>query len=286
MKILLTGADGFTGLSFTKAALAEGHEVIPLLADLREPQKLKEEILISQPEALVHLAAISFVGHENESELYNVNVIGTVNLLNALIALPAKPQKVLLVSSANVYGNTPNSPIDELQALSPANHYAVSKVAMELMAANFRHEFPIVVTRPFNYTGPGQAINFLIPKLVHHFKAKLPVIELGNLNVEREFNDVRMVCEAYLALLKLPIEHGHLEVFNICSGQTYALQDVIQLLTEITGHSLEVKVNPAFVRPNEVKTLIGSANRLKTVLPEWQTISLHETLAWMLQSRA
>ena len=134
MKILLTGADGFTGLSFTKAAQAEGHEVIPLLADLREPLKLKEEILISQPEAVVHLAAISFVGHENEAELYNVNVIGTVNLLNALMALPQKPQKVLLASSANVYGNSPNSPMDELELLSPANHYAVSKVAMELMA--------------------------------------------------------------------------------------------------------------------------------------------------------
>ena len=284
MKILLTGADGFTGLSFTKAAQAEGHEVIPLLADLREPLKLKEEILVSQPEALVHLAAISFVGHENEAELYNVNVIGTVNLLNALMALPVKPQKVLLVSSANVYGNTPNSPIDELQALSPANHYAVSKVAMELMAANFSHEFPIVVTRPFNYTGPDQAINFVIPKLVHHFKAKLPVIELGNLNIEREFNDVRMVCKAYLALLKLPAERGHLEVFNICSGQTYSLQEVIQLLTENTGHSLEVKVNPAFVRRHEVHQLCGNSAKLSHAIGPLRAYALRDTLQTMLEA--
>jgi nucleoside-diphosphate-sugar epimerase len=230
------------------------------------------------------LAAISFVGHENEAELYNVNVVGTVNLLNALMALPSKPQKVLLASSANVYGNSPNSPIDELQMLAPANHYAVSKVAMELMAANFSHELPIVVTRPFNYTGPGQAINFVIPKLVHHFKAKLPVIELGNLNVEREFNDVRMVCEAYLALLKLPTERGHLEVFNICSGQTYALQEVIQLLTEITGHSLEVKVNTAFVRRHEVHQLCGNSAKLSHAIGPLSAYTFRDTLQTMLKA--
>jgi nucleoside-diphosphate-sugar epimerase len=143
---------------------------------------------------------------------------------------------------------------------------------------------PIVVTRPFNYTGPGQAINFVIPKLVHHFKAKLPVIELGNLNVEREFNDVRMVCEAYLALLKLPTERGHLEVFNICSGQTYALQEVIQLLTEITGHSLEVKVNPAFVRRHEVHQLCGNSAKLSHAIGPLSAYTFRDTLQTMLKA--
>ena len=76
------------------------------------------------------------------------------------------------------------------------------------------------------------------------------------------------------------------QVFNVCSGQATSLQQVLAMVEELAGYSMEVKVNPAFVRPNEVKTLIGSADRLKTVLPEWQTISLHETLAWMLRSRA
>jgi GDP-6-deoxy-D-talose 4-dehydrogenase len=279
MKILLTGAAGFTGHFFKLAAEAAGHKVVALQSDLTDKVAVAAEVQQAAPDAVVHLAAISFVGHADDSAFYGVNVVGTMNLLAGLTALPVTPRKVLLASSANVYGNCDASPITEKQYAAPVNHYAMSKLAMEHMARTYLDRLPLVFSRPFNYTGSGQAPNFLIPKLVTHFAQRAAAIELGNLHVEREFNDVRMVCDAYLSLL----HHGVSgEVYNVCSGQPYTLQHVIGLLSEMTGHSMDVRINPAFVRANEVHCLCGSPEKLLActgVLPEYR---LRDTLVWML----
>ena len=279
MKILLTGAAGFTGLFFKQQAEAAGHTVWPLAANLTDKAAVAAEVAQAAPEAVVHLAAISFVGHADDTAFYAVNVLGTMNLLSAMAALPVAPTKVLLASSANVYGNCDAPPITEAQAPAPVNHYATSKLAMEHMALTYADRLPIVITRPFNYTGPGQAPQFLIPKLVSHFARRASRIELGNLHVEREFNDVRMVCEAYLRLLAQG-QPG--QIYNVCSGQPYTLQHVINTLERITGHTMAVDVNPAFVRANEVHRLCGSPDKLHAAvgpLGEW---GLEDTLRWML----
>lgn len=281
MKILLTGAAGFTGRFFKSAAEAKGHQVWPLLANLTDKAAVASEVQQVQPDAVVHLAAISFVGHADDTAFYGVNVVGTMNLLDGLAALPVKPSKVLLASSANVYGNCDASPITEVQPASPVNHYAMSKLAMEHMARTYLDRLPIVITRPFNYTGPGQASNFLIPKLVDHFVRRAPAIELGNLQVEREFNDVRMVCNAYLTLLDKG-QDG--EIYNVCSGRPYSLQYVIDTLTMITRHPMAVKVNSAFVRSNEVHSLCGSAQKLTECVGSLVQSDLQDTLKWMLAS--
>ena len=263
MRILLTGADGFTGRFFSAQAVASGYEVLPLLADLTDCDALQKQVLQNAPDVVVHLAAISFVGHADDNAFYAVNVVGTTNLLAALAALPKRPRQVLLASSANIYGNSEASPITEDQPPAPVNHYAMSKLAMEHMARTYADRLPLVITRPFNYTGPGQDLNFVIPKLVEHFARRAPSISLGNLQVEREFNDVRMVCRAYLQLL----QHGEPDqTYNVCSGRPYALQYVIDELTRITGHHIKVEVNPAFVRANEVHRLCGSPAKLQALL--------------------
>lgn len=263
MKILLTGANGFTGRPFTQLAMAAGHTVEPLQSDLTHPVALQQQVLASAPDAVVHLAAISFVGHADGNAFYAVNVIGTTNLLAALVQLPKRPHRVLLASSANIYGNCTQSPIAEDQPPAPVNHYAMSKLAMEHMARTYADRLPLLITRPFNYTGPGQDVNFVIPKLVEHFAQRAPSIALGNLDVEREFNDAQMVCGAYLQLL----QHGVPgEVYNVCSGQPYTLQHVINTLVRITGHQIKVQVNPAFVRANEVHYLCGSPAKLQALL--------------------
>jgi nucleoside-diphosphate-sugar epimerase len=120
----------------------------------------------------------------------------------------------------------------------------------------------------------------LIPKLVSHFAQRAPAIELGNLNVEREFNDVRMVCDAYLALLTQGVSG---EVYNVCSGQPYTLHHMIGLLSEMTGHTIDVHVNPAFVRANEVHRLCGSPNKLLAYTGGLPNYRLRDTLQWMLE---
>jgi len=262
-------------------ARSAGHEVITLQSDVTDGEFLRCEVGKAAPDAVVHLAAISFVGHAHEKAFYDVNVIGTMNLLEALVQLPQVPSSVLLASSANVYGNCKNSPIDENQMPAPVNHYAMSKLAMEYMARNFADRLPMVITRPFNYTGLGQASNFIIPKLVEHFFRRASVIELGNLHVEREFNDVQMVCSAFLQLL----QHGEPgETYNVCSGQAYTLQYVIDTLSSLTGHEIKVDVNPAFVRAGEVNRLCGNPSKIHELLNSKGACLNHPPLEKILKS--
>lgn len=280
MKILLTGAGGFTGRHFEAIAKAGGHEIIALKADLMDSISLANEVAAVNPEAVIHLAGISFVGNKDDSAFYAVNVVGTTHLLSALAALPTPPQKVLLASSANVYGNCQASPIQEYQLPEPVNHYAMSKLAMEYMARLWIDRLPIVIARPFNYTGVGQAPQFLLPKIVDHFRRRERVIELGNLDVERDFSDVRMVANAYRRLIELAPAG---EVFNVCSGEACSLKDVLSMMAEIAGYEIEVKINPTFVRANELKRLQGSCKKLESVIGPVERISLHETLCWMFE---
>lgn len=279
MKILLTGSAGFTGRFFQKAAIAAGHEIIALDADLTDKAAVATQVARIEPDAVVHLAGISFVGHADDAAFYSVNVVGTTHLLSALVELQNPLKKVLLASSANVYGNCEASPISERQEPAPMNHYATSKLAMEHMARTYIDRLPIVMTRPFNYTGPGQAPQFLLPKLVSHFATRAKSIELGNLNVEREFNDVRMVCDAYLSLLNKG-EPG--ETYNVCSENPFTLEHVLKMLTTLTNHRLQVDVNPDFVRANEVHRLCGSPDKLLHCTGSLPVYKLEETLAWML----
>ncbi|MDO8457026.1 MAG: GDP-mannose 4,6-dehydratase [Burkholderiaceae bacterium] len=281
MRILVTGADGFTGLHFVQQARAAGHDIVELTANLTDRAAIKSQVELAAPQAVVHLAGISFVGHDKPSAFYDVNVIGTLYLLDALQDLAEPPSRILLASSANVYGNCDQSPIAETQTPAPVNHYAMSKLAMEYLAKTYADRLPLFFVRPFNYTGPGQAASFVIPKLVAHFQRRAATVELGNLHVEREYNDVRMVCEVYLKLLER-VHTG--ETYNICTGQTHTLGHVIDLLTELTGHHIEVLVDPSFVRANEIHRLCGSPDKLIQTLGALPSVALRDTLHWMLAS--
>ena len=219
------------------------------------------------------------MGHADPLAFYQVNVLGTMNLLNALTALPIKPQCVLISSSANVYGNCLQSPIQETQPLAPVNHYASSKMAMEHMAKTQSQQLPLVFTRPFNYTGAGQTTDFLVPKLVDHFVRKADRIALGNLNVEREFNDVRMVCEAYLKLLAVG-EPG--QTYNICTGKTHTLRQLIESLERLTAHTMTIETRQDLVRANEVHRLCGNPEKLQAAIGKPSEFALIDTLKWML----
>jgi nucleoside-diphosphate-sugar epimerase len=279
--MLVTGADGFTGVHFVKQAHEAGYEVFEFNANLTDPQAVQALVNDAAPDVAVHLAAISFVGHDKASAFYDVNVIGTLNLLDALLKLPNPPKRVLLASSANVYGNCEQSPISESQMPAPINHYAMSKLAMEHLAKSYADRLPLFFVRPFNYTGPGQVELFVIPKLVAHFKRRATTVELGNLTVEREYNDVRMVTQAYLKLLDKAMDG---QTYNICSGKTYTLHQVIKTLVELTGHQIKVVVNPAFVRDNELHRLCGDASKLDKTIGAADSIALKDTLRWMLDS--
>ncbi|OSM99356.1 GDP-mannose 4,6 dehydratase [Lonsdalea britannica] len=249
--------------------------------DLLDLDALSNAIDQIAPDVVVHLAAIAFVGHGDVNAFYNVNLLGTRNLLQALHSSGRQFDAILLASSANVYGNSTEGTLSENTQVNPANDYAVSKLAMEYMASLWVDKLPIIIARPFNYTGVGQADNFLLPKIVKHFKQRASTLELGNIDVWRDFTDVRALCRAYLGLLESkPVG----ETVNVCSGKVYSIRDVINLCEKITSHTLTISVNPAFVRANEVKTLCGDATKLRSIIGAWDTPALEETLRWMLES--
>jgi nucleoside-diphosphate-sugar epimerase len=293
-RVLVTGMTGFAGRYLVANLTEAGHEVLGLTGhhpgaatpseapsvDLRDLGAVQAAIRDLAPDRVVHLAAISFVGHNDVAEIYDTNIVGTRNLLTALAELPKRPEAVLLTSSANVYGNADVGVLDEDQPPAPVNDYAVSKIAMEYMARQFSEILPIVISRPFNYTGRGQAESFLVPKIVKHFKQRADHIELGNLDVSRDFSDVRTVVQYMRRLVETPAAASG--VYNICSGRPYSLQYILDACARISGHQLEVRINPAFVRANEVKVLTGDPSRLHRAVGAQPDFRLEDTLAWML----
>jgi GDP-6-deoxy-D-talose 4-dehydrogenase len=295
-RVLVTGVDGFTGRYLAPLLASQGHEVHGLVrdagmapiegvhalhvSDLLNPAGLRQVIGEVRPQQVAHLAGIAFVGHGDLGAIYRTNYVGVFHLLAALAAAAEKPQAVLLASSAKTPGNSEVGVIDESVPAAPANDYAFSKWAMECTAARWAGQLPITIARPFNYTGRGQSIDFVMPKIVSHYSGRKPVLELGNLDVEREFNDVRMVVDCYARLLARPVQGG---TFNICTGQGHALRGVLALAGEISGHAPEIRVNPAFVRANEVKKLVGSRAALEAAIGPVNGPTLRETLAWMLR---
>lgn len=283
MRILVTGLGGFTGHYLQAELEAHGHTVVGLACDLTDPDAVAIEVARHQPEAVVHLAAIAFVGHGHANAFYEVNLIGTRNLLAALVEHAPAVRSVLLASSANVYGNRSEGVLGEEATPDPSNDYAVSKLAMEQMARLWLDRLPLFIVRPFNYTGVGQDAKFLIPKVVAHFRERKPVIELGNLEVWREFGDVRAVVDTYRRLLEqCPVG----ETLNVSTGQSYSLREVVALSEVITGHRIEIQVNPAFVRANEVRVLTGDNARLRRVIGDGPSHTLEETLRWMLTANS
>lgn len=282
-QLLVTGASGFTGKHLLGIAKAHRLDVVRLTSDVRDVDALKAEIAFTDPVYVIHLAGISNTQCQDVDLLQQVNVVGTRNLLQALVDTRKTPQRVLLTSSVLVYGTSPVSPVAEDHALDPFNPYAASKIDMEAVAAEYRARLPICVVRPFNYSGVGQPATFLIPKLVDHFANKRDTIELGNIHVRREFNDVRYVCEVYVRLLQADKCDP---VINVCCGRPHTIEHVLQTLETITGHKIQVKVNPDFVRANDILFLYGSTQRLEAAVGSrsCNVNTLQGMLQWMLDS--
>jgi len=250
-----------------------------LPVDLTDADAIRVAVRKVRPTHIIHLAGIAFVGHGQPEDYYRVNLFGTLNLLAALSECAQSP-RVLIASSANIYG-TPNiEVIDESICPAPVNHYATSKLAMEYMVHTYFGRYSIVIARPFNYTGVGQNDRFLIPKIIDHFKRKASVIELGNLDVSRDFSDVRDTVDAYVALLE---SDAHSQAVNVCSGRAIALSTVLGEVGRLAGYEIEVQVNPAFVRANEIPVLRGSRARLESLVDCSRPRQLEETLAWMFE---
>lgn len=289
--VLITGIEGFTGYHLSSFLKEKGFRVYgtSLASDSQDIYKLdinlieniKEILNEIKPDYIVHLAAISFVGHPNPEDFYKINTIGAELILKSLIEIGHIPKKVLIPSSATVYGNQGQSILNEEMAALPNNHYGCSKFAMERIVANYFSKIPIIVTRTFNYTGLFQSEHFLVPKLVKHFKEKKEEIFLGNLDVRREFNSVGFVSEVYFKLLESDTSST---IVNVCSSKTYSIEEILTSLENLSDHQIRVAINPEFVRKNEIRELKGSTALLSSLIDIPDVMSIDATLRQMLNA--
>lgn len=294
MRVLITGASGFTGQALCAALQQQQHGVHGIglqpsapfswpmhQADLRDAAAVDQVFAQVQPDAVVHLAARSFVHDADLVGFYDHNVVATTRVLDA--ARAHQVQRVVLASSANVYGvPASDAALDENAPLAPVSHYGASKLAMEAIARTYNDDFALTITRPFNYTGINQGAHFLVPKLVSHFAQKQPSIELGNLDVARDYTALDDVVQAYMALLNSDAAAG--QTVNICSNNRYALTDLLQLLTELSGHQLTVHSQPQFKRAHDIAVLRGNYDLLHR-LTGWQPqFAMSTLLQSMLQA--
>ena len=290
-RVFITGSEGFTGRYVTEEFRRAGWEVWGaglqpkpeqpqyLQIDLLQPETLTPIVTRIQPDVVIHLAAMAFVAEDDANSFYQVNLLGTRNLLEVLSTAKTPPECTIIASSANVYGNSTLEVLSEESPTNPANDYAVSKLAMEYLAKTYMDRLGIVITRPFNYTGVGQSNRFLIPKIVEHFKARAPLIELGNIDVARDFSDVRDVAQYYRLMAENPPLS---EIVNLCSGRPISLENCLKLARKISGHQIEVKVNRDFVRAQEIKRLSGDRAKLEKIILAPPATEFSGTLSWMI----
>lgn len=274
-KVLITGINGFTGKYLSDYLQENGYVVFGtshnssenddfmFQCDITDKQTLISILKEVKPNYIIHLAAISFVQHNDIQEIYNVNVVGTENLLEGCLAIKESLKKVILASSATVYGTQDQEILSENLCPNPVNHYGISKLAMEQIAKNYFPKLPILITRPFNYTAPGHGEQFVIPKIAKAFRNREKTLELGNLDVYREYNSVEFVCDIYLQLMK---SEATSEMVNIASGETFSLNNILDLFSKKAQHFPEIKINPQFVRKDEIKKLAGDTHKLSTMV--------------------
>ena len=291
MLIFITGLKGFVGSTLCHYIDEHGSEYgIELYPQSEEVDVLDKNALSKifrkkMPDAVLHLAAISYVpeSFENPERTYTVNFTGTLHLLQALKETGFSG-KFLYVGSSDEYGkvNEQELPINENRALAPRNPYAVSKVAAEYLCYQWSQteNMDIVMARPFNHIGPGQADHFVVSdfaKQIAMIKLGMaaPVLHTGNIDVTRDFTDVRDVVRAYMLLFKYG-RNG--EIYNICSGQEISIRGIIKKLILISGMDISIKVDPARVRPVEQLRAYGSCNKLQNETSWQQEISLNESL--------
>lgn len=269
MTLLLTGANGFVGRHVQALMecipLEEGGEPV----ELRDYETLRAAVAGHRFDRVLHLAAQSLVppSFEHPDETYAVNFLGTHNLLRALAEAGFRG-RMLSVGSGAMYGLVPPEalPVTESQPLRPRSPYAVSKVAAEAMCYQWSQSgpFEIVMARPFNHTGPGQSRDYALPAFAAQLAqmragSREAVLEVGDLEVTRDFCDVRDVVRAYGALLA----HGRNgEAYNVCSGIELELSRVVADLARLAGVDPRLERNPARMRPADQKRMVGSGEKL------------------------
>ncbi len=249
----------------------------PVLLDLRSADEIKKSVADIQPEEIYHLAALSRPATGQIRDYYDVNVLGTLHLLESVKEL-SLASRILVVTSGYVYGRH-TQPVNEASLLQPVNHYGISKASADMLAFKYALDgLHIVRARPFNHSGIGQSRDFLLPSLIQQLIAvelkQQEAVKVGNVDSVRDFCDVRDVVKSYVDLLR----HGNSgEVYNVASGVGRSVREIVELLMAYAQRPINLQVEPTRFRSDDIPYLVGDNTKLRQVV-QWHPYSLEETL--------
>jgi len=305
MKVLITGISGFVGSHLAEFLLQKGFEVYGTIrwrsrteniehikkklrliyCDIRDASSVEKVIRESMPDFIFLLAAQSYVpaSWEIPSETLITNIIGELNVFEAVRHIKISP-RILVAGSSEEYGLVYRDelPIRESNPLRPLSPYAVSKVAQDLLGWQYFRSYGlnIIRTRAFNHTGPRRGEVFVtsnVAKQIAMVEAGLqkPVVMVGNLETSRDFTDVRDMVKAYW----LALEKGEPgEVYNICSGKAWKIEDIVKTLLSMTNLKIELKLDPLRMRPSDIPMLQGDYSKFHRLTGWRPEIPLEKTL--------
>jgi GDP-4-dehydro-6-deoxy-D-mannose reductase len=301
-RILITGGSGFVGTHLIQFLRATTSEIFVLASganassrepklkhyrlDVRNRDEVNSVVREVRPNQIYHLAGISAVdiSWSNPRLTFEVNVLGAYNVFEAAMSLPSTP-RILNVSTSQVYASS-GGMLTEASPVNPDNPYAASKAMAEFLVVQYRKCIPggIVTARSFNHTGPGQPTNFVLPSIAKQFAEieaglRPPRLTVGDIAVKRDFTDVRDVVQAYIALL----QKGRAgEVYNVCSGRAVRLADLVGKFQAICGKTVEIEIDLARVRSNEVAEIVGDSSKIRNETGWSPRIPLEKTVRDLL----
>jgi GDP-4-dehydro-6-deoxy-D-mannose reductase len=295
MRLLVTGVHGFVGSTLSRMVTTENSlrdwqvADVPVDLDLRDRDCVDDLVAAAAPDAVVHLAAQSFVPESvrDPEATFNVNVLGTLHLLQAL-KRNAFGGRMLFVGTGDVYGSVPEDelPVDELRLPAPRNPYAVSKLAAEALCFQWTvsERMPVVMARPFNHIGPRQSERFAVADFARQIAeikrgARPPIVAVGDIDVTRDFTDVRDVVMAYFALLA---EGTPGQVYNVCSGREHSLRSLLTLLAERAGVDVRIDQDPARLRQSEQRRMRGDPSKIRSTTKWEARIPVADSVSAML----
>ncbi len=312
MRTLITGITGFAG-SHLADYILENHsdaQVYGLIrwrsrmenilhikdrihlieADLKDMGSLKKCLAQVQPDRIFHLAAQSFVptSWTCPAETFAINALGQINLFEAVLSLGISP-KIQIAGSSEEYGlvNADEVPMKETNPLRPLSPYAVSKVAQDLLGWQYYKSYGIKVvrTRGFNHTGPRRGEVFICSNFAKQIveiekKKREPIIYVGNMEAKRDFTDVRDIVRAYWLCLEKGIEG---EVYNIGTGKTYSIKEVLDMLLSLANVEVKIEVDPLRLRPSDVPVLLSDSSKFRELTGWAPKISFTQSLQDLLE---
>lgn len=312
VKVLVTGASGFVGRHLVRELLRRGSaqivagtldgipapgldsgEVVWVPLDVTSTESVRSVVADCGPDRVFHLAGQSSVGQSFDTPLdtWEINATGTLRLLDALRRECAKPPRLLVVSSAEVYGRVDEGeqPIPESASRTPLTPYGSSKASAEICALQYGEVGAVdpVIARSFNHIGPGQDSRFVLPSIARQLARMRrgeaeAVLKVGNLDVRRDFLDVRDVVRAYLWLMEAGASQ---QVYNVCSGVEHSLRTIIEYMVRLSETGARIEEDAGRIRPADIPLLVGDASRLRAL--GWESeIPLDQSLRDVLEDAA